>query len=65
MDAVDHAATDVVASLADTLQACETLLHVVAGRPPVSSSLLHEVVPLTRGRRFGVFTFLSASGSLP
>jgi hypothetical protein len=27
-----------------------------------SCSLLHEVVPVTRGRRFGVFTFLSASG---
>lgn len=27
-----------------------------------SSSLLHEVVPLTRGRRFGLFTFMSASG---
>ena len=27
-----------------------------------SSSLLHEVMPVSRGRRFGVFTFLSASG---
>jgi predicted 2-oxoglutarate/Fe(II)-dependent dioxygenase YbiX len=27
-----------------------------------SSSLLHEVVPVRRGRRFGAFTFLSASG---
>ncbi len=27
-----------------------------------SSSLVHEVVPVTRGRRLGVFTFLSASG---
>lgn len=27
-----------------------------------SSSLLHEVVPVTRGRRFGLFTFLSTSG---
>jgi predicted 2-oxoglutarate/Fe(II)-dependent dioxygenase YbiX len=27
-----------------------------------SSSLLHEVVPVTRGRRFGAFTFLSARG---
>jgi predicted 2-oxoglutarate/Fe(II)-dependent dioxygenase YbiX len=27
-----------------------------------SSALLHEVAPVTRGRRFGVFTFLSASG---
>jgi predicted 2-oxoglutarate/Fe(II)-dependent dioxygenase YbiX len=26
-----------------------------------SCSLLHEVIPVTRGRRFGVFTFLSAS----
>jgi predicted 2-oxoglutarate/Fe(II)-dependent dioxygenase YbiX len=25
-----------------------------------STSLLHEVVPVTRGRRFGVFTFMSA-----
>ena len=37
-------------------------------RPPAgsmvvfSSSLLHEVVPVRRGRRFGAFTFLSASG---
>jgi predicted 2-oxoglutarate/Fe(II)-dependent dioxygenase YbiX len=27
-----------------------------------SSALLHEVIPMTRGRRFGVFTFMSASG---
>ncbi|CAN5911909.1 hypothetical protein BH11PSE3_BH11PSE3_44870 [soil metagenome] len=27
-----------------------------------STSLLHEVIPVTRGRRFGVFTFLSNSG---
>lgn len=27
-----------------------------------SSSLLHEVTPVSRGRRFGVFTFMSASG---
>jgi len=27
-----------------------------------SSALLHEVIPVTRGRRFGVFTFMSASG---
>jgi len=27
-----------------------------------SASLLHEVVPVRRGRRFGIFTFLSASG---
>lgn len=26
-----------------------------------SSSLLHEVMPVTRGRRFGLFTFLSAT----
>ena len=38
---------------------------VAGGALVFSSSLLHEVVPLTRGRRFGVFTFLSASGSLP
>ncbi|MFO1079836.1 MAG: 2OG-Fe(II) oxygenase [Reyranellaceae bacterium] len=37
-------------------------------RPPkgggvvFSCSLLHEVLPVTRGRRFGVFTFLSATG---
>ena len=36
---------------------------VAGGALVFSSSLLHEVVPLTRGRRFGVFTFLSASGS--
>jgi hypothetical protein len=40
-------------------------------RPPAggtlvfSSSLLHEVVPVTSGRRFGAFTFLSASGPAP
>jgi hypothetical protein len=39
------------------------LYRPVAGAALVfSSSLLHEVVPVTRGRRFGVFTFLSASG---
>ena len=39
------------------------LYRPVAGGVLVfSSSLLHEVVPVTRGRRFGVFTFLSASG---
>jgi len=27
-----------------------------------SCSLLHEVLPVTRGQRFGLFTFLSASG---
>jgi hypothetical protein len=38
------------------------LYRPVAGAVLVfSSSLLHEVVPVTRGRRFGVFTFLSAS----
>ena len=36
---------------------------VAGGALVFSSSLLHEVVPLTRGRRFGVFTFLSANGS--
>ena len=35
---------------------------VAGGALVFSSSLLHEVVPVTRGRRFGVFTFLSASG---
>lgn len=35
---------------------------VAGGALIFSSSLLHEVVPVTRGRRFGVFTFLSASG---
>ena len=35
---------------------------VVGGALIFSSSLVHEVVPVTRGRRFGVFTFLSASG---
>lgn len=34
---------------------------VAGGALVFSSSLLHEVVPVTRGRRFGVFTFLSAS----
>jgi hypothetical protein len=34
---------------------------VAGGALVFSSSLLHEVVPLTRGRRFGAFTFLSAS----
>lgn len=39
------------------------LYRPVAGAAVVfSSSLLHEVMPVTRGRRFGVFTFLSASG---
>jgi predicted 2-oxoglutarate/Fe(II)-dependent dioxygenase YbiX len=35
---------------------------VAGGALVFSSSLLHEVVPVTRRRRFGVFTFLSASG---
>lgn len=35
---------------------------VAGGALIFSSSLLHEVVPVRRGRRFGVFTFLSASG---
>jgi hypothetical protein len=35
---------------------------VAGGALVFSSSLLHEVVPVTRGRRFGVFTFLSARG---
>ena len=35
---------------------------VAGGALVFSSSLLHEVVPVTRGRRFGVFTFLSSSG---
>jgi predicted 2-oxoglutarate/Fe(II)-dependent dioxygenase YbiX len=35
---------------------------VAGGALVFSSSLLHEVIPVTRGRRFGVFTFLSASG---
>jgi predicted 2-oxoglutarate/Fe(II)-dependent dioxygenase YbiX len=35
---------------------------VAGGALVFSSSLLHEVVPVTRGRRFGVFTFLSAGG---
>lgn len=34
---------------------------VAGGALVFSSSLLHEVVPVMRGRRFGVFTFLSAS----
>ena len=32
---------------------------VAGGALVFSSSLLHEVIPVTRGRRFGVFTFLS------
>jgi 2OG-Fe(II) oxygenase superfamily len=35
---------------------------IAGGALIFSSSLLHEVVPVRRGRRFGVFTFLSASG---
>jgi predicted 2-oxoglutarate/Fe(II)-dependent dioxygenase YbiX len=35
---------------------------VAGGALVFSSALLHEVTPVTRGRRFGVFTFLSASG---
>ena len=35
---------------------------VTGGALIFSSSLVHEVVPVTRGRRLGVFTFLSASG---
>ena len=38
---------------------------VAGGALVFSSSLLHEVVPVTRGRRFGVFTFLSARGPSP
>ena len=30
-----------------------------------SCSLLHEVVPVTRGRRIGLFTFMSTSGRAP
>jgi predicted 2-oxoglutarate/Fe(II)-dependent dioxygenase YbiX len=35
---------------------------VMGGALVFSCSLVHEVPPVTRGRRFGVFTFLSASG---
>lgn len=35
---------------------------VAGGALIFSSSLVHEVIPVTRGRRIGVFTFLSASG---
>jgi predicted 2-oxoglutarate/Fe(II)-dependent dioxygenase YbiX len=35
---------------------------VAGGALVFSSSLLHEVVPVTRGRRLGAFTFLSAKG---
>ena len=38
---------------------------VAGGALIFSSSLVHEVVPVTRGRRLGVFTFLSASGPPP
>lgn len=35
---------------------------VAGGALVFSASLLHEVVPVTRGRRFGAFTFLSKGG---
>jgi predicted 2-oxoglutarate/Fe(II)-dependent dioxygenase YbiX len=35
---------------------------VAGGALVFSGSLLHEVMPVTRGRRFGLFTFLSTSG---
>jgi predicted 2-oxoglutarate/Fe(II)-dependent dioxygenase YbiX len=35
---------------------------VAGGAVVFSSSLLHEVLPVSRGRRFGVFSFLSAGG---
>src|SRR5262249_41841245 len=34
---------------------------VMGGALVFSCSLLHEVIPVSRGRRFGLFTFLSAS----
>jgi len=37
---------------------------VAGGALVFSASLLHEVVPVTRGRRFGAFTFLSKGGPL-
>jgi len=38
---------------------------VAGGALVFSCSLLHEVVPITRGRRIGLFTFLSARGRDP
>jgi predicted 2-oxoglutarate/Fe(II)-dependent dioxygenase YbiX len=35
---------------------------VAGGALVFSTSLLHEVIPVTRGRRFGLFTFLSTTG---
>jgi predicted 2-oxoglutarate/Fe(II)-dependent dioxygenase YbiX len=35
---------------------------VAGGALVFSGSLLHEVIPVTRGRRFGLFTFLSTTG---
>jgi predicted 2-oxoglutarate/Fe(II)-dependent dioxygenase YbiX len=40
----------------------ELYCPVAGGALVFSTSLLHEVIPVTRGRRFGLFTFLSTSG---
>jgi predicted 2-oxoglutarate/Fe(II)-dependent dioxygenase YbiX len=40
----------------------ELYAPVAGGALVFSTALVHEVTPVTRGRRFGVFTFLSASG---
>ncbi|MFO1160015.1 MAG: 2OG-Fe(II) oxygenase [Reyranellaceae bacterium] len=40
----------------------ELYAPVAGGGLVFSTAMVHEVTPVTRGRRFGVFTFLSASG---
>ena len=40
----------------------ELYAPVAGGALVFSTAMVHEVTPVTRGRRFGVFTFLSASG---
>ena len=40
----------------------ELYAPVAGGALIFSTAMVHEVTPVTRGRRFGVFTFLSASG---
>jgi predicted 2-oxoglutarate/Fe(II)-dependent dioxygenase YbiX len=40
----------------------ELYAPMAGGALVFSTAMVHEVTPVTRGRRFGVFTFLSASG---
>lgn len=40
----------------------ELYAPVAGGALVFSTAMVHEVTPVTRGRRFGVFTFLSTSG---